>query len=500
MVTLSVRVGTLDAANEPMTNQVSPPALIAYGQNLKTAIAQVPISPSLASGLALGDQVAYHQLLVAALSQMTQTFQIDLANPIHSVDGGGGTWIQIPGFSYELTSVATTAGQKYFVSVFHDAAQPLSCEYELTNDCNIDADGIALQLWHSRSKVLELKIIEPGGLVGPNLLANSQQMYFFRFLGKWRAGETLLLRAAYEGDPPSIRRTVCLTRGGPPFDPTRDQDVVGISTAGGLLATAPDWEQEYQERVASIAAPYVSEKQFFAELDRATSPPSPMLSNSVRKAVIRLGSYLQFRYRRRAYLTGKSQPDIGLTAVDEQHRADAMLIGQVLYPLFASHFPTQSLGPDRGAMWNAFALFADGELAAEGTHGAPNGVNYFSFAEFALLMVDLGERDWAALFWIFAGTAELFARSYHHNEAPKGTVVAFAPGAPRTSCNYRPEFNVRGARKFSSAEKSVVQQEWSSLKFEQARDSFGQLVAAALRDEFPGGPLASTFQLHDQLA
>jgi hypothetical protein len=109
--------------------------------------------------------------------------------------------------------------------------------------------------------------------------------------------------------------------------------------------------------------------------------------------------------------------------------------------LFRESFPDGQGGIDFRTFQRCFERFANGELRVPAVpgqlgFGEPNGGNFFLFAEFALLCVELklAESVWAQALRTFVKTQEIFMHVYRERPAsspPPVTAPAPGPGAER---------------------------------------------------------------------
>ncbi|MCB9881378.1 MAG: hypothetical protein H6832_04720 [Planctomycetes bacterium] len=152
-----------------------------------------------------------------------------------------------------------------------------------------------------------------------------------------------------------------------------------------------------------------------------------------------------------------------------------------------------------------FEMFANGELTALESHGAPNGINMFCFTELAFMLADLElagslAPDVEPGFWLdmaraFAIACEMFVFAYHEPAMP-GTICSYKvqnnPVWPR-----EPDGTTRSdgvpRRALAESDRDTIRTNWdtSSIatdaeRLEALRVRFGELVYHALRAEFDG--------------
>ena len=114
-------------------------------------------------------------------------------------------------------------------------------------------------------------------------------------------------------------------------------------------------------------------------------------------------------------------------------RESVVRLSKAQLALFKSVFPNGSGGIDFMAFQGCFERFANGELrdpsvAGHPGFGEPNGGNYFLFAEFAFLCVELDveKADWIRALRTFVKTQEIFMHIYRE-KAPLAPPPVTAP-------------------------------------------------------------------------
>ena len=264
---------------------------------------------------------------------------------------------------------------------------------------------------------------------------------------------------------------------GPFEDPPH---AVSPHQVGPLVQFERTFEQELAHYTALIGSQktHVREKRFFQELDETTNPKS--LPPETGLPIAMLGSYLALRYNVRAELVHFGQPTAYLPQELSSWEGIVKPIAAHVQGLMRSHFKGAENGVDLSAVNDAFEKFAGGELTVFETHGAPNGVNFFAFAELAILLteMDVERAFWAPLIEIFGRTAEVFAGSYH------------ACYAGRTHCAYQVTNNPDGGRHPDDAARATLRKQWSG---KDPKAEFGRVVHSALFDDQLSGPGTTPF-------
>ncbi|MCA8958129.1 MAG: hypothetical protein KDC87_18785 [Planctomycetes bacterium] len=414
-----------------------------------------------------------------------------------------------PGFSMPIflddaaRAVAGGDGSAYelFLSIHGEIPQPPNqhtCTYCLRNGSGATVEGVALIFAHTRTQVLSI-VPQGNAAHRHNLPADSETARFFGFEAKVPPNQTVCFAITFTGDPPHIRGAVWLDHGEAPQVAGQDVSPFGplpriypYDHAEDLLKYAPSFTDEMDFVHASIEARPEGEtkdfRRFFFHLDRATMPNNAAMEPALKKAVIGLGAYLHQRF----YLRGQAfASDIPFATpvgeLDSWHVHVERVAREFSEVLHGGFFGDPL---DLHRIYAAFHAFAAGDLIEFATHGAPNGVNYFAFAEFALLLLDVQKRAqqtqrafavdaqlWKDLVPVFCGSAEVFVRTFHRRR-----------GA-RQMCEYRVD---RGGSGRPAPPVRDIQKRWSG----DFAGKFGQLIATALADEMnPQPDLARRFDL-----
>ncbi len=232
----------------------------------------------------------------------------------------------------------------------------------------------------------------------------------------------------------------------------------------------------------SRSEPKAAAMRFFYELDRMSHPR--LLSPKAARLMNTLTYLLSIGLKTRARLR------IGCADVSDDEPASktvefALGVGEDICELF-EHFGSLDDPKTYEKIDRAFERFTCGDLeiprAATGdvsrleTHGAPNGLNYFLLAEFALFMIGRDEASarhavWEKVLPVFVRTAEMFLELYWN-------------GGCRTFGSYG--FAWRDERRFSTARLQRLRNSYDGVT--QAgcaalSERFSLLCAHALRDD-----------------
>jgi hypothetical protein len=150
------------------------------------------------------------------------------------------------------------------------------------------------------------------------------------------------------------------------------------------------------------------------------------------------------RARMDAALEGTGQVPSGLprpaNGTPERDAVSRLSSAQLV--LFGEFFPNGAGGIDFTAFQGCFERFANGEVRdpSNPDHlglGEPNGGNYFLFAEFAFLCVDLDQDKaaWARVLRAFVKTQEMFMHVYREGATSPPPPVTAPP--PRSGVEQR---------------------------------------------------------------
>ena len=284
----------------------------------------------------------------------------------------------------------------------------------------------------------------------------------------------------YMGDPPHIRAETWWAQvdsgaANSSSRPAAPPHVIAREDVGTLIQYSRTADVEFILRASTIATIFDNTtkfRKFFFELDQQTQPGA-----GATNAISLLTGYLRSRYMLRAEDAGFGELTRFHPGELDTWRTDALYAADMVEKIVRRHFTDQNRELDFEQIAEAFELFAGGQLTDVDTHGAPNGVNFFAFCEFAILCVELGHKVpfWSALIPIFARTSEIFARCYH------------GPCAPRTSCAYRVFHNPTGRRGFTDVARAELRAAWQGVA--HPIGAFARMVHAALDDELFPGPV-----------
>lgn len=453
-------------------------------------------------------------------------WQNDGLPPIWSVDRGGEEWVPLGGASMPLSSTvgagATTGpgsnvgpgaagttpafdpstllgpagGVRHYVSVRRTDTDPTvrSCTHVLRNDTPEVAVGVVFYLTYTRSQLLSVHTTHSAAV--NRALQSGLGTAWQVSHPAWQVapGGVLEVTFRFRGDPPHVRALTWLVedREGvnvppdlsspPPPPPPFVYVASGDEQAEALSNFERTWDEEMALRLAKIEAPgatHVAHKRFFYDLDARTSPRAPLAPAQALDIQL-LGGYLALQVFARAEVQHAGADPQVLSHSTESWRKRAPGVADLVRGILLEHYAGHGGGLDVAAVREAFLLFARGELGVLGTHGVPNGTNYFCFAELALLMVQLEHEVavWRPLFAVFAETSEAYARSFHHC------------GRRRTTCAYGITGPEHLPRRWTRDQEKGLAAAWSGLTFEQTVERYAGVVQAALVDEL-SGPAAS---------
>lgn len=377
------------------------------------------------------------------------------------------------------------ASAEYYLNVRPAAADATgACVVSVPVGGEGSADGVAVVFSPTRTRIRRIqptpRNAAPGGQSCRSFRRLSANAFVYD-LPLFDLDGSLDVRVQYEGDPPHVQwgRGILIRDGAPAlvpvpsgFDPRGPLEpppfVVGREGLPDLTTYGLDFDDAFERRVELVesATTFRDDKRFFLELERRTHP-------QIKPDFDPLGAALSNRYRRRGEYVHFGT-EIPTSAEEVASKADvAQRVGRVLLQTILDAFgECEATGFERTGV--AFDRFAGGELTIFETHGAPNGTNYFSFAELALLLVvaDPKRRGvWEELFTIFARSAEIFVGAYHEC------------CARRTRCAYRVANNPDGSRHPSDVVKDDLRTLWSCG---DARRRYDHLVHSALYDDYVG--------------
>jgi hypothetical protein len=356
-----------------------------------------------------------------------------------------------------------------------------TCTFTLQNTTGVTGAGLTLYLSHARSWPLNLVVNKQRiGQTSPITHDPAQAMVHISLANPVSDKGVVELSWTFKGDPPHVRAHTWWG----PADPdvtisssssSKPPSVIPVNEVGTLSFFSRTVSEEFELRRNAIKAIVDRTRQyrdFFFDLDQKTQPGLVTTSG-----ISLLTGYLRSRYMLRAEDAGFGDPVAFDDEEIESWRSDAVRAADLVEKIVRDHFtgPDGALQLDR--IDEAFELFAGGQLTDFDTHGAPNGVNFFAFCEFAILCVELQHKEqfWGDLIPIFARTSEIFARCYHE------------PCGKRTSCAYRVGHNPTGARGFSLPERAALRATWQAVA--PPIEGFARIVHAALDDELFLGPV-----------
>ena len=444
--------------------------------------------------------------------------------------GHPGDWLTVPGGLSFPISLCTdgSADEGESTGVYLSIHEPLAehaCEYPLAVPGEVEVGalvGFAVRFGRSRTGFLSIEVlIQQQQQQQPPILALPQNTGFgVRFFqtGSLSGASDVTIRVTFVGDPPVISGKTWIE------DPARATPPPPPLPAPGLLAVMPvriafgdaealrdDYERSLEEEwdlreLWSTRAPLTRSKKrhrLFLGIDRMSQ--SPDLEEEMQKAIHALGGQLSQLWLRRAELCLTSPEEI--LEVAKPFAPEGDLVDTLRFVALGMH---RWLTNVDGEIWSeedireAFGMFACGECNAFDAHGAPNGVNMFSFFELALLLHDhhdaldvaeIGgvEADfWRRMAITFAGAAEMFVHCYHMGEfyvcsykAAHNLVRLDADGFATPRVLPRRAFR-RGQKeaKFAEWEAAAAASSDADVPFSGLRQRFARLVLGAISDEF----------------
>lgn len=383
---------------------------------------------------------------------------------------------------------------EYYVNVTSSDADSESHVCRLTVPTNRvlanTAEGLWIEFTVSPTRFDQVRVIDADGRPGPYMVR--QRDGSFLFSGPLSLGyPNIEIDVAFAGDRPFIRAATVLTpaaddlQGGPTFNPAKPLPKAPPSAQPGSenrlgkwVATPPKVGERlnYMVGVAKESKiPTAPASCFFHELDHRTNPIFRMVKLKKPKKkhdFDALGASLTRMAFERAKYHHFGKPLHWSKGHLASHIDDASNAGALVLKLMSKYFHedgTGSLAETR----RGFDSFCRGVLTLEETFGAPNGTNFFAFAELALVLWRYGckkERDqWGRIFRVMGYASDVFARCYHQC------------GGPRTFCAYGVEFNPGGVRGASIGPFDSLWLSWLNERDPVKR--YAAVVHASLLDE-----------------
>lgn len=402
----------------------------------------------------------------------------------------GDRWLRMNGASFALSHSDDTVTGETFLSIIDDGALGTGAQtvsLALNNDLVDEASGAVLFLDSRRARVVAVRPTDPQSMQIGDRDPRSTDAWIAEFPRPLRRGERGTFEVDFEGDQPYLRHLLWVARdGAESLDPGAKFDATPRSITPGALAALDTLgrtkAEEFEHRESSIRASSTGDRrvaqEFFLDLDRDPSP-----GTTEARLVRQLTSYLGQRVLVRAEEAGFGVKPVFDADDLARWKADVVMVAARVEALALAHFP-ELAEYDMQRFEAAFEQFATGALRVFDTHGAPNGVSYFSFCELAIMMSGYGVRPrfWRPLIPIYARTSELFANAYHRC------------GGPRTLAAYGVANNLMGTRTQGPAELAANRAAWALVV--DPVYSFGRIVNAALHDEVVTGPV-TPFALED---
>jgi len=402
----------------------------------------------------------------------------------------GDRWLRINGASFELTHSDPTVTGETFLSIIDDAALGAGTQtVELTvqHDLVDEAQGAVLFLDSRRARIDDVRPADPTSAQVGDRDPRSTDAWIVEFSTPLLRGEQSTFEVDFHGELPFVRSVLWIADDGADgldpgdwFDNTPRAITPAALTALDTLGRTQAEEYEHREELirASPSGDRRVFQEFFLDLDRDPNP-----GTTEARLVRQLTSYLGQRVLVRAEEAGFGETPVFDADDLARWRPDVVMVAARVEALALAHFPELAVY-DTAQIAAAFEQFATGALRVFDTHGAPNGVSYFSFCELAIMMTDYDERSsfWRPLILVFARTSELFANAYHRC------------AGPRTIAAYGVANNLDGSRTQGPTELAANRAAWALVV--DPVYSFGRIVYAALHDEVVAGPV-TPFALED---
>jgi hypothetical protein len=222
---------------------------------------------------------------------------------------------------------------------------------------------------------------------------------------------------------------------------------------------------------------------FFCELDLHTNwklidlTDVPEEEATERIAIIKRMERLLFRrvMRRRKWVAERNRgPAEDLPSSPKGH---VEYISRVLLEIYRRHLFTEGVKEYVDQVWQAFGMFANGELRVPFTkrfpwNGEPDSAQVFCFAEFAIMAIDSGVDvyEWSTILPSHVAMQKIFMRAYY----PTGKPLRFE--------SYKP-VNWSEDKQFKDPEKAQLREDFEDKKLEQLKVDAGEHARDAFRDE-----------------
>ena len=286
-------------------------------------------------------------------------------------------------------------------------------------------------------------------------------------------GETVRLTVDLEGEPLCTLHTVWRAEGGPFRASNRSptsfaplvaaarslDDLAGLTRSRRFAAAALGERIFHGEMLVA--------HRYFSDFDYNTSTPlivtlklPPGEADRRILAIDRLSEIILDRVFQRWRADPGGEP----AELAQASLADIQSLSRLQIDCIRGHYPDPE-GSDLDRIWDAYAMFANGELRVQtdqhGWNGEPDSAQIFFLAEFAFLAMEAGVDAglWSRLAPLFVAANEIYVRVYR----PESAKPAWGDYLP---CNFHPEEMVTTTFK------------------EKTRQDFAALSAAGLRIEF----------------
>ncbi len=340
----------------------------------------------------------------------------------------------------------------------------------------------------------EAPLVEAPDALAPPTGIDATNYRFFS-LQQWPGTEDFDLTIRFFGDPPVLGDLTWLDR-----DETVDPCLAHSMPLRHLMVDdiadfhppgSRTLEEEWaiREEWCSGEHPTPSQKahRMMLRIDKGSLAPS-MINEEVASVGLKLAT--RFIQRGRLIRSGSSQAleeKIPLEKTRSTREALSVIANSMHDWLIDPQGECRTIEDVRDAM----GLFACGQTHVFHAHGAPNGINMFSFAELAFAL-EVGDTEmeldhditfWRQMVYIFSAASQMFVHCYHRGE--------------RAVCGYKPEHNpikvlgcdglatpnVIPTTTLKTEVRNNLFDSWRMIGLDQRRLRFGELVYRALHED-----------------
>jgi hypothetical protein len=306
-------------------------------------------------------------------------------------------------------------------------------------------------------------------------------------------GAEVTLSIEFVGEPMTVEELAwrevdgTLRPYGPPLTPGMTL-LLGAGTIEDLAVRAREFDRLRCSVVAATQEPRLRAfHMFFCEYDHATNLDLMGAGAGELGLIIKSMSKLlkQRVLERVAWKDDSTEPP----DLPRSGKSNVQTVSDLQLGIFHSHFPKSGGDIDVDLFWEAFEMFANGELRLGLAQGAsrewdaePHSAFAFSFAEFAFMAEDLGVRDrerWYPLMKPLVAIQEVYAAAYRPR---KGKPEEFIFDDYNLG-NYG-----KGENRLSAEEKRRVRDRYERmLKDERLRKGLRLQAGRNARKAFPAG-------------